>query len=91
MKIQILGLTISTNKDVDMRLYNTPASSEVAVLLPGDGMNVSNSDVVLDKNSGGLKRINEFNACYDPLHYILYFHLVIRDIIFTLSLMRTYI
>ena len=73
MKIQILGLTISTNKDVDMRRYNTPATSEVAVLLPGDGMNVSNRDVVLYKNGGGLKRINEFNACYDPLHYILLF------------------
>ena len=68
-----IRLMISTNKDIDMRRYNTPGTSEVAVLLPGDGLNANNRDIVLYKQGGGLKRINEFNACYDPLHYILLF------------------
>ncbi len=70
-----IRLMISTNEDIDMRRYNTPATSEVAVLMPGDGLNVSNRDVVLYKQGGGLKIINEFNACYEPLHYILLFPL----------------
>ena len=64
-------IMISTNKDIGMRRYNTPATSEVAVLMPGDGLNVSNRDVVLYKQGGGSKRINEFNECYDPLLFPL--------------------
>ena len=56
-----------------MRRYNAPASSEIAVLLPGDGMEASNRDIVLHKKGGGIIRINEFNAAYDPLHYVLLF------------------
>ncbi len=68
-----IRLTIKTNKDVDMRRNNTPASSEIAVLLPGDGMEASNRDIVLHKKGGVIIRINEFNAAYDPLHYVLLF------------------
>jgi hypothetical protein len=68
-----IRLTIKTNKDVDMRRYNAPASSEIAVLLPGDDMEASNRDIVLHKKGGGIIRINEFNAAYDPLHYVLLF------------------
>ena len=68
-----IRLTIKTNQAVDMRRYNAPASSEIAVLLPGDGMNASNRDIILYKKGGGVIRINEFNAAYDPLHYVLLF------------------
>jgi hypothetical protein len=45
-----------------MRRNNTPASSEIAVLLPGDGMEASNRDIVLHKKGGGIIRINEFET-----------------------------
>ena len=58
----------------DHRRYNAPTSSEVAVLMPGDGSQETTfRDVVLRTSGGGLQRINEMNPSYDPLHYPLLF------------------
>jgi hypothetical protein len=56
-----------------MRQYNAPASTEVAILKPGDGMNASNRDIIWFKKGGVVFRINELNAEDDPIHYVLFF------------------
>jgi hypothetical protein len=68
-----IRLTIKTNQAVDMRQYNAPASTEVAILKPGDGMNASNRDIIWFKKGGVVFRINELNAEDDPIHYVLFF------------------
>lgn len=58
----------------DQRRYNAPKSSEVAILMPGDGSQETTfRDVVICARGGGLRRINEMNPSYDPLHYPLLF------------------
>lgn len=58
----------------DRRRYNAPTSSEIAILMPGDGsMETSYRDVVINSRGGGLRRINEMNPSYDPMHYPLMF------------------
>lgn len=58
----------------DRRRYNAPTASEVAILMPGDGsQETTYRDVVLWARGGGLRRINEMNPSYDPLHYPLLF------------------
>ena len=44
----------------DCHCYNLPTSTELAVILPGDGDQPTNSrDIVLFKSRGGLQRIND--------------------------------
>eukprot|EP00116_Pleurobrachia_bachei_P000686 sb/3460948/ len=52
-----------------VRQYNLPENSEVAALLPGD--HGGNMDVILHLRDGGIKRINQLNRSYDPMHYVL--------------------
>ena len=56
--------------DGHKRTYNLPDGCEVAALLPGD---IGNLDVIITTKGGVLKRINQLNRCYDPLHYVLLF------------------
>ncbi|CDY68889.1 BnaCnng60940D [Brassica napus] len=58
----------------DGRTYNTPTASEVVALIPGDfSLDVDRRDIVLQKNSGKLLRINEIHASYLALQYPLLF------------------
>ncbi|CAN7051370.1 unnamed protein product [Brassica rapa subsp. trilocularis] len=58
----------------DGRTYNTPTASEVAALIPGDfSLDMDRRDIVLQKNSGKLLRINEIHASYLALQYPLLF------------------
>jgi Helitron helicase-like domain at N-terminus len=43
-------------------------------MMPGDGSQETHfRDVIISARGGGLKRINEMNPSYDPLHYPLLF------------------
>ncbi len=76
-----IRLTIKTNKDVDMSRYNAPASSEKAVLLPGDGMEASYCDIVLRKKGSGILRINEFKHM---IHFTMFYYSLMVIKAFTL-------
>ena len=41
--------------------------------MPGDGSFAGHRDIILHKNDEAIKRINELNHTYDPLHYVLIF------------------
>ncbi|RID62868.1 hypothetical protein BRARA_E01910 [Brassica rapa] len=57
----------------DGRTYNTPTASEVAALIPGDfSLDMDRRDIVLQKSSGKLLRINEIHASYLALQYPLF-------------------
>lgn len=69
------GIRISGNSNLG-RQYDMPSTAEVAAILPGatDSEEASAPrDVLVVTKNGGLQRINELNACYDPLHYVLLF------------------
>ncbi|XP_056859714.1 uncharacterized protein LOC130508302 [Raphanus sativus] len=58
----------------DGRTYNTPTASEVAALIPGDfNLEMDKRDIVLQKHSGKLMRINEIHVSYLALQYPLLF------------------
>ncbi|KAH7869858.1 uncharacterized protein C8R40DRAFT_1058173, partial [Lentinula edodes] len=65
----------------DRRRYNLPTADEVAVVVPGDGTQVVDTrDIILSLRPnaegfgcGALQRVNDGNAAYAPLHYVLLF------------------
>src|SRR6202789_1118790 len=60
----------------DHRRYNLPTdtSNEIAVILPGDGDQITSArDIVLNRRGGGLKEINDLHPLYPSLHYVLLF------------------
>ncbi|CAF1965207.1 unnamed protein product [Brassica napus] len=58
----------------DGRTYNTPTASEVAALIPGDfNLDMNKRDIVLQKHSGKLMRINEIHVSYLALQCPLLF------------------
>jgi PIF1-like helicase/Helitron helicase-like domain at N-terminus len=69
-----IGLRFDRN--CDRRRYNLPTSgsTEIAVIIPGDGdQELHPRDIVLYRKGGGLKLINEMNPAYHPLHFVLLF------------------
>ncbi|XP_048591500.1 uncharacterized protein LOC106431909 [Brassica napus] len=69
-----LSLVLINTRLKDGRVYNLPTSSEVAALVVGDFQeNMDKRDIILEKNNGKLKRINELHPCYLPLQYPLLF------------------
>ncbi|KAF8087030.1 hypothetical protein N665_0602s0013 [Sinapis alba] len=69
-----LSLVLINSRLKDGCVYNLPTSSEVAALVVGDfHENMDNRDIILEKNNGKLKRINELHPCYLPLQYLLLF------------------
>jgi hypothetical protein len=65
------SMIIKESSGNDRRRYNRPAASEIAAIFPGEPVEASYRDIVLRQNDGGLRRINELNGAYDPLHYVL--------------------
>ena len=67
-------MRIISDRLKDGRTYNTPTASEVAALIPGDfNLDMNKRDIVLQKHSGKLMRINEIHASYLALQYPLLF------------------
>ena len=62
------------NKENHPGRYNTPTSSDIAVVIPHDE-EATNRDIIIRYRSTGqgLRRINQFHRCYDPLAYPLLF------------------
>ena len=51
-----LRMIIRAEKQSDLRRYNVPTSSEIAVIIPGNNnTNVLPRDIVIQKSGGGLK------------------------------------
>ncbi|KAF8056978.1 hypothetical protein FPV67DRAFT_1397701, partial [Lyophyllum atratum] len=60
----------------DRRRYNLPTAEEVAVILPGDGSEGQNRDIILRRRmleDASLHRIWDSHPAYAPLHYVLLF------------------
>ncbi|CAG8661536.1 18179_t:CDS:2 [Rhizophagus irregularis] len=59
----------------NLHRYEAPTSSDVAVLMIGDGCDIepSNRNILLRQREGGLQKISELHPSYDPLHYVLLF------------------
>ncbi|GAU47161.1 hypothetical protein TSUD_287440 [Trifolium subterraneum] len=69
MKLKLLG-----KRGSDGRRYNLPTASEVAALIVGDFDAADfDRDVVVEEQSGLLKRISVFDPSYLPLQYPLCF------------------
>ena len=51
-KISDLKLIIREDSGNDIRRYNAPTASEVAILMPGDGSYVGNRDIILHAKNG---------------------------------------
>ncbi|KAF7138016.1 hypothetical protein RHSIM_Rhsim07G0256200 [Rhododendron simsii] len=72
---QSLPAHLHYSSSKDRRRYNLPTSDEIAVVIPGDGTEVSGMrDIILHlRGDNGLMRINECHPAYLPLHYVLLF------------------
>ncbi|KDR65039.1 hypothetical protein GALMADRAFT_82350 [Galerina marginata CBS 339.88] len=59
----------------DRRRYNLPTATEIAVILPGDGDQPTDTrDIILRRRGGGDNvRISEMHPFYHALHYVLLF------------------
>nr|XP_043611794.1 uncharacterized protein LOC122583457 [Erigeron canadensis] len=66
-------LILIGRRETDGRQYNLPTASEVAALIVGDIDGNDNRDIILEKHSGTLQRINELHPSYLALQYPLLF------------------
>ncbi|KAL6584543.1 hypothetical protein OROMI_003832 [Orobanche minor] len=65
LKLRLMG-----SRSKDGRAYNIPTAPEVAALIVGDIESMPHKrDVIVEKNSGELQRIDEFHPSYLPLQY----------------------
>jgi hypothetical protein len=70
----VLGMDIVSQREGDSRVYNKPTVSEVAGILPGDGLNAPEEREVIVQHQGGqLQRISILDKSYMPLAYPLLF------------------
>ena len=70
-----LKLKLISDRQTDGRLYNLSNASEVAALIVGDEHTTNNRDIIIEKQTGMLQRINELHPAYLPLQYpLLYPH-----------------
>ncbi|KAF1891491.1 hypothetical protein Lal_00012379 [Lupinus albus] len=71
--ISDLKLKLISDRVIDERIYNMPTVSEVAAFIVGDVDNPSKRDIILEKQSDKLKRINELHTSYLGYQYPLLF------------------
>lgn len=68
-----LKLKLISDRSTDGRIYNHPTVSEVAALIVGDVDTGHKRDILLERQSGQLKRISEFHPSYLSYQYPLLF------------------
>jgi len=68
-----LKLRLIADRTKDGRIYNVPNVSEVAALIVGDVDTASGRDIIMEKQSGKLQRINELHTSYLGFQYPLLF------------------
>ncbi|XP_058779305.1 uncharacterized protein LOC131653232 [Vicia villosa] len=68
-----LKLKLIADRSKDGRVYNQPTVSKVAALIVGDVDTGSKRHIILERQSGKLKRISEFHPSYLALQYPLLF------------------
>ena len=68
-----LKLRLIADRTKDGRIYNVPNVSEVAALIVGDVDTASGRDIIMEKQSGKLQRINELHTSYIGFQYPLLF------------------
>ena len=66
-----LKLKLIYDRQSDGRLYNLPNTAEVVALIVGDEHTGNHRDIIIEKQTGVLKRINELHPAYLPLQYPL--------------------
>ena len=72
--IRALQIKIADTSHQDRR-YNHPTASEIAVILPGTGEEVTRGtrDIVVQFQNGPLRRVSELNSDYCALRYPMLF------------------
>jgi len=66
-----LKLKLISDRQSYGRLYNLPNTTEADALIVGDKHIGNKRDIIIEKQSGTLKRINELHHAYLPLQYPL--------------------
>ncbi|KAL5180815.1 hypothetical protein HKD37_01G001872 [Glycine soja] len=66
-----LKMKLISQRQTDGRLYNLPTTTEVSALIVGDEHSADKRDIIIEKQSGLLKRIHELHPAYLPLQYPL--------------------
>ncbi|XP_073277636.1 uncharacterized protein [Primulina huaijiensis] len=67
-------LNLTGRRSGDGRRYNLPSASDVAALIVGDfDESLGNRDILVETQTGQLKRINELNPAYLALQYPILF------------------
>ena len=69
------NIALCFDSDTDCRHYNLPTATEIAVILPGDGDQPTNTCEIILRHRGGRRnvRISEMHPFYHALHYVLLF------------------
>ena len=67
---QNLNIVISESANKDRRIYNRPMGDELAIILNLDSA-YEPRQIIVKLRGGGTRRISEFHASYDALHYVL--------------------
>jgi len=70
-----LKLRLIADRTKDGRIYSVPNVSEVAALIVGDVDTASWRDIIMEKQSGKLQRINELHTSYLGFQYPLSSHM----------------
>ena len=68
-----LNLQFIADKKKDGKIYNLPTVSKVVAIIVGDASQPINREIILEKQSGRLQRINELHPSYLGLQYPLLF------------------
>src|SRR3989337_514772 len=71
--ISDMSLIIHNTHGKDMRRYNQPTASEVAVIMSDFNQVPELRDIIIKTHEDELKHISELNGAYDPLQYPLLF------------------
>ncbi len=74
-----LSIVIRSDTVSDKKRYNKPNENEVAKLLAGQADAELKRDVIVFQKNGSLKCVNVLHGAYDPLQYVLLFHMVNLD------------
>ncbi|XP_024636452.2 uncharacterized protein [Medicago truncatula] len=71
--VENLKLKLISDRTTDGRIYNQPTVSEVAALIVGDVDSAARRDIIMERQSGRLERIDEFHPAYLAYQYPLLF------------------